>query len=74
MRRELTSVAAFRCSHVVVVVQGFSVTGLLTGVSGGRTGHSWNVGQTFRRSLGHRRTATLQQELSVIDDPGTFSV
>lgn len=48
--------------------------GLLIGVSGGRTGHPWNFGQTLRRSLGHRRAATLQQELSVVDDPGTFSV
>lgn len=42
---ELTSVAAIRCSNaVVVVVQGFSVRGLLTGVSGGRTGYPWNDG------------------------------
>lgn len=44
--------------------------GLHIGVFGGRTGHPWNVGQTSRRGLGHRRTATLQQELPVVDDPG----
>lgn len=44
-RCELTGVAAVRCSNaVVVVVQGFSVSGLLAGVSGGRTGHPWNDG------------------------------
>lgn len=74
LRCELTSVAAIRCSDVVVVVQGLSVRGLLTGLSGGRTGHPWNDGQTMRRSPGHGRTATLQQELPVVDDPGTFCV
>jgi len=47
---------------------------LLIGVLGGRAGHPWNFGQTARRSLGHRGAATPQQELSVVDDPGTFSV
>lgn len=73
LRCELTSVATIRCSDAVVV-QGLSVRGLLIGVSEGRTGHPWNDGQTMRRSLGHGRTATLQQELSVVDDPGTFCV
>lgn len=63
---EHTSSAAFRCSDVVVSL---SILGLLIGVW---TGHSWNDWQTFRRSLSHRRAATLQQELSVVDDPGTF--
>lgn len=46
--------------------------GLLSCVFGGRTGHPWNVGQTSWRGLGQRRAAAPQQELSVIDDPGTF--
>lgn len=44
--------------------------GLFVGVSGGRAGHPGNVGQTMRRSFSYRRAATLQQELSIIDDPG----
>lgn len=46
--------------------------GILSCVFGGRTGHPWNVGQTSWRGLGQRRAAAPQQELSVIDDPGTF--
>lgn len=46
--------------------------GFRSGVFGGWTGHSRDVGQTMWRSLGHRRAATIQQELSVVDDPGTF--
>lgn len=45
--------------------------GILSCVFGGRTGHPWNVGQTSWRGLGQRRAAAPQQELSVIDDPGT---
>lgn len=44
---------------------------LVIGVTAGRTGHTRNDGQTLRRSLGHRRAATLQQEFAVVDDPGT---
>lgn len=58
-RCELTSVAAVRCSNAVVV-QGLSVRGLLDGVSGGRTGHPWNGGQTMRGGFGHGRTAAIQ--------------
>lgn len=65
----LTRVATLGCSDVVV--QQLSIVNLLHGVSGRKSGHPGNVGQTAWRSLGHRRAATLQQELSVIDDPGT---
>lgn len=54
-----------------VVVQWLSVVGLfIDDVFGGGTGHPWNVRQTSGGSLGHRGPATLQQELSVVDDPG----
>lgn len=42
----------------------------LIGVFRRRPGHAFNLGQTLRRSPGHRRAATLQQELAVVDDPG----
>lgn len=38
---------------------------------GWRTGDPWNGGQTSRRGPGQRRAATVQQELSVIDDSGS---
>lgn len=47
---------------------------LLNDVFGSGAGHPCNFGQTLRRSLGHWRPTTFQQELSVIDDPGTFCV
>lgn len=56
---------------VVVVVWGVSVMSLCTE---GRIGHAPNARQTLRGGLGHGGTTALQQELSVIDDPGTFSV
>lgn len=66
----ITCVAAIRCGDAVVV-QKFSIRGLLVGISGGRTSHPWNFGQTSRGSFGHWRAATLQQELPVVDDPGS---
>lgn len=70
-RSRLTCGAARRRRDVVVVVWGVYITGLCTE---GRIGHTPNARQTLRGSLGHGGTAALQQELSVIDDPGTFSV
>ena len=66
-----TSTAAVRSSDGVVV-QRFSIKGLPIGLFGGRAGHPWNAGKTSGRSPGQRRAATLQQELSVVNDPGTF--
>lgn len=47
---------------------------VLAGVLGGRAGHSWDDWQVGRRGPGQRRTATVQQELAFVDDPGTFCV
>lgn len=70
-RCEHTSSATVRSSGVVVQ---FSILSLLAGVLGGRAGHSWNDWQVGRRGPGQRRTATVQQELAFVDDPGTFCV
>lgn len=64
--------SATTVSHSDVVVQYFSITGLLDGLFGWRVGHPWNAWQTSRRGTGQWRAAALQQELSVVDDPGTF--
>lgn len=45
---------------------------VINAVFGGRTGDPGNVRQRARGSLGHGGAATLQQELPVVDYPGTF--
>lgn len=64
----ITGGAALRSS--AVVVQKFSVVGLLVQVFGGAS-HTGNVGQTAWRGPGQRRAATVQQELPLVDDPRT---
>lgn len=37
-----------------------------------RNGHSWNLGQTAGWSPGDRRVPAVQEELSVVNDPGSW--
>ncbi len=39
-----------------------------------RTGHPRNVRQAAGRCAGQRGAATVQQELTVIDDPGAYII
>jgi len=67
----VTSALVIRCSDDVVV-QWFSRVGLLIDeVFRGGAGHPWNVRQATWGGLSHWGATTLQQELSVVNDPGT---
>lgn len=69
MRCELTVVIVGRCSDAFAA-RGLSIGDVLVW----RRGHPGNGGQASRRSLGHGWIATVQQELAIIDDPGTCGV
>lgn len=63
--------SGFTCQLFLLLQLLFELLQFGHGVEG-RNGHSWNLGQTAGWSSGDRRVPAVQEELSVVNNPGSW--